>query len=103
MRHLGALVLHFQDQFSVKDKPRNSIEMLERRKFPQLSKAIKTNRQNSGTSEFKAGLKAGLKFFITDFAKVCKGIYLVKHDDDKASEIDKFVTVFQLNYKKCIC
>jgi len=71
MRHLGALVLHFQDQFSVKDKPRNSIEMLERRKFPQLSKAIKTNRQNSETSEFKAGLTAGLKFFITDFAKVC--------------------------------
>lgn len=29
----------------------------------------------------------------------CAKVKHVKHDDDKASEIDKFVTVFQLNYK----
>ena len=44
------------------------------------------------------GLKTQLYYLIKRFAKIIKGTHLVRDDDDKAAEIDKFVQVLELHH-----
>ena len=97
MRRLASLFVEFKHQFGDTDIPRNSYEMLQRSKFPELERAIQSYTQ-SGTAAFKAGLKSSLNYLIKRFAKMCKGVHLINDRDEEAEEIDKFLSVFQLHY-----
>jgi len=97
MRRLASVFREFQRQCEGDDIPKNSIEMLQRSKYPQLECAIRTYTL-SGSEDFRAGLKCTLNYLIKKFAKVCKGMHLVNGSDEKATEIDNFLVVFQLHY-----
>ena len=98
MRKLGNLYLEFTQQNPPSlGSPASSVDMLERRNFPTLEKAITIYTTRDDT-DLKAGLKASLYYLLKTMARIVKGTYIVNHEDDKATEIDKFVVVLELNH-----
>ena len=98
MRKLGNLFLEFsQHNPPSLGSPATSLDMLERRNFPTLEQAIGTYTTHDET-DLKAGLKASLYYLLKTMAKIVKGTFIVKHEDEKAAEIDKFVVVLELNH-----
>ena len=77
--------------------PATSIDMMERQNFPALEQAIGKYTTHNDT-DLKAGLKASLYYLLKTRAKIVKGTYITNHEDDRATEIDKFVVVLELNH-----
>ena len=71
--------------------------MMERQHFPALDQAIGKYTTQDDT-DLKAGLKASLYYLLKTMAKIVKGTFIVNDEDDKATEIDKFVVVLELNH-----
>ena len=46
--------------------------------------------------EIKAGLKHALYYLVKNMVTICKGTY-INDEDDKASEVDKFLEVFSMH------
>ena len=98
MRKLGNLYLEFSQQNpQTLGSAATSLDMLERRNFPTLEKAITTYTTRDDT-DLKAGLKASLYYLLKTMANIVKGTFIVNHEDDKATEIKKFVVVLELNH-----
>ncbi|XP_069121058.1 myosin heavy chain, skeletal muscle-like isoform X4 [Argopecten irradians] len=95
MRRFAHLFLEFKS-LAVKGKQRitSSVDMLCRDHFNFLREAISnvTTREDGST---KSGLKTGIGFLLKRAAKILKGEYLIQKKDDKATEVDNFVTVLQ--------
>ena len=67
--------------------------MMECRNFPALDQAI-----GNYTTRDDTDLKASLYYLLKTMAKIVKGTFIVNHEDDKATEFDKFVVVLELNH-----
>ena len=67
--------------------------MMERQNFPALDQAI-----GKYTTQDDIDLKASLYYLLKTMAKIVKGTFIVNDEDDKATEIDKFVVVLELNH-----
>ena len=77
------MFLEFSDQNPPSlGSPATSIDMMERQ----------------DDTDLKAGLKASLYNLLKTMAKIVNGTFIVNHDDDKATEIDKFVIVLELKH-----
>lgn len=76
----------------------NASEMLQRRNFTILEEAIEryTTRDVS-EGGIKAGLKMSIFYLLRCMAKIVKATFLVRDQDEKAAEIDKFLQVLDLN------
>jgi hypothetical protein len=97
MRRLAYLFLAFKKTCeSAGVDVLSSNDMLNRTNFPYLEDAI-LQYTGSSVGELKAGLKTALNYLLKRFSKVAKASLLVRGEDEKASEIDKFLDVFQLN------
>ena len=97
MRRLGHLFLHFKSSLPSSSPLPTAVDMVTRRNFESLTKAIKTYCSKDDSEEIKAGLKHALQYLIKTMASICKGTYLINNEDDKASEVDKFLEVFSLH------
>ena len=92
MRRLSTLYQAFKKV----QQTSSSEDMLVRRNFHSLTTAIEET--TTSDSEVKAGLKTALYYLLQKFAKVLKGSYLIKDEDSRAEEIDKFLQVLALNH-----
>ena len=72
-------------------------DLRDRRNFPTLELANGTYTTRDDT-DLKAGLKASLYYSLKTWAKIVKGTFIVNHEDDRATEIGKFVVVLELNH-----
>jgi hypothetical protein len=98
MRRLAYLFLAFKNTCeSAEVQVSSSSDMLNRKNFPYLEDAISQYTCSSVGDGLKAGLKTALNYLLKRFSKVAKASLLVRGEDEKASEIDKFLDVFQLN------
>ena len=64
----------------------------DRRNFPALELANGTYTTRDDT-DLKAGFKASLNYFLKTKANIVKGTFVINHEDEKASKIDKFIVV----------
>ena len=71
--------------------------MMERQIFRALDQAIGKYTTRDDTY-LKAGLKASIHYLLKTMARIVKGTFIVNHEDDKATEIDKFIVVLELNH-----
>lgn len=125
MRRIASLYLHFKEVQEEKsngveresniearnsadepvDQPANQVvnpvldssEILQRESFPTLEEAIDRYTTREMEGGIKAGLKMSLFYLLKSMAKIVKATYLVKNEDNKANEIDKFLQVLDLN------
>src|ERR1043165_7240206 len=99
MRRLAYLYLAFKRQCENADVlVLSSSDMLSRKNFSYLEDAITEYTGSSSSPDgLRAGLKTALNYLLKRFLKVVKASHLVRDEDDKASEMDKFLEVFQLN------
>ena len=95
MRRLATLFLKFSSVCQDNVPALTSSDMLTRNKFESLLVAIKELTYEDG--QLKAGLKTAYYYLLKKFAKVVKASFLVRDDDEKAAEIDKFLEVLALN------
>lgn len=102
MRRLGYLFFEFQNQCRAlaeqTEKPSSIVDMLSRRRFESLQKAIKAYTL-ADTDEMKAGLKHHVFYLVLKFAKHQKVVYLIEENDVKAKEVENFIDVLNLNSK----
>ena len=96
MRMLANLYTTFRQQDPpYSNNPPSSLDMLERSNFPALEQAIHIY---AGSGEaLKAGLKGSLYYLLKK-----KADFIIKHEDDKAAEVDKFVVVLEM-YQSPFC
>ena len=92
MRRLASLLESFRDVCN--NKLLTGEEMLERKRFGDLETAI----ENLCSNDEKPSLKVALGFHLKSAAKTMKGMYLMDTDDDKATEMDKFLTLLDLHW-----
>ena len=84
MRKLGNLYLEFSQQNHPSLGSPTSLDMLERRNFPTLEKAIAIYTTHDDT-DLKAGLKASLHYLLKTKANIVKGTFVINHEDEKAN------------------
>ena len=97
MRMLANLYKEFKDQNPPSpSNPATSIDMLERRNFPALEQAIQ--QYTSSGNQLKAGLKSSVYYLLKKTASAVKANFIINHEDEKASEIDKFVVVLEMHH-----
>ena len=95
MRKLGNLYLHFKSQDGVVSQNNNILDMFMRCNFINLKQAIE-NYTEKENAKIKAGLKHVLYYLLTSTAHIIKGTFLMKDEDHKADQIDKFLSMFKL-------
>ena len=96
MRKLGNLYLKFSQQ-----NPQTLGSHLTR--YAGTLETFRHSRKQSqrtqlAMTDLKAGLKASLYYLLKTMAKIVKGTFIVNHEYDKATEIDKLVVVLELNH-----
>ena len=97
MRRLATLYTHFNNQPGAANKNEGTAaDMFQRIHFPALEDAIRTYT-NTG-EHLKAGLKIAMAYLLRTTCKILKGTYLSERADDKASEIDKYLEILNLNH-----
>ena len=97
MRMLANLYKEFKDQKPpCPSKPATSVDMLENRNFPALEQVIQL--YTSSGHQLKAGLKGSLNYLLKKTASVVKANFIINHEDEKVSEIDKSVVVSQMHH-----
>jgi hypothetical protein len=96
MRRLATLFLTFKNLCGKNGRVvETSSDMLCRQTFDYLMSAIKEETMKD--DQLLAGKKTAYYYLIKKFAKVVKASCLMKDEDDKANEIDKFTEVLALN------
>lgn len=105
MRRLSALYLLFLKQQEelgvVKQREGNVADMFIRANFTHLEQAVieyTTKGFGNSTDDLKHGLKTAIYYLIKKACKLIKGMYLIDDEDDKASDVDKFIDVFELSH-----
>lgn len=105
MRRLSALYLLFLKQQEelgvVKQREGNVADMFIRANFTHLEQAVieyTTKGFGNSTDDLKHGLKTAIYCLIKKACKLIKGMYLIDDEDDKASDVDKFIDVFELSH-----
>jgi len=99
MRRLASLALSFKSAALRDNKALTSEDMLHRTHFEYIESAVDELSTNSeANNALKAGTKLGLGYVLKKAAKVMKVRYLIGDKDDKASDVDNFVTVLNLNW-----
>lgn len=83
--------MKLEEQFAVQ------IKMLKRNNFNTLAEAVEAYTAKDET-DLKPGLKIGLYYLLKTALKIVKVTYLTQSKDDDAAEIDKFVSVLELNH-----
>ena len=79
-------------------KQGNITDLFARSNFSHLEKAIETYTTDpNNTSSIKSGLKVGVQNLLKTTSKILKGLHLMNDEDEKAADIDKFVTLLELN------
>lgn len=101
MRRMGTLYNEFKSQHEVHGtaplQQGNAGDMFNRDHFEALRGAIEKLTFTEG--KLKPGLKLGLYFLIKNATKITKGSLLCSRRDEEASEVEKFVTVLELNHQ----
>ena len=105
MRRIGRLYMHFRELLEQEGTPLTSADdsssMLCRAHYSTLEEAVRkctTNPDVTDESEsLKAGLKNALYYLLKNMARIVRATRLVKGEDDKANEINKFTEVLALN------
>ena len=111
MRRLANLYLHMKASEETLGKlptdDGNIGDIFKRNNFRHLEEALNTcttvedsDSTKDGRS-LKAGLKMGLYYLLKASSKILKGLNLIEDNDEgdrKAEEIDKFISVLELNY-----
>jgi len=100
MRRLASLFIKFREEVK-REAPDTSVEvkdMLCRDHFPSLETAVIQVTTSQDGTEIKSGLKLGLYYLLKKLAKVIKINYLVKKQDDLATEVDKFTDILGMNF-----
>ncbi|XP_060085309.1 uncharacterized protein LOC132564693 [Ylistrum balloti] len=93
MRKFANLFLNFKSLAQQKKcKITSTVEMLNRNHFMFLRDAL-DNITTKEDGSIKTGLKVSLGFLLKRSANVLKGHYLVQKADDKAKEVENFLTV----------
>ncbi|KAJ8046374.1 hypothetical protein HOLleu_05024 [Holothuria leucospilota] len=103
MRRLASLYKCFKEQSKIHstfevEESGTSQDMFRRRSFNVLIEAIHSYTSNEGKAGVKSGLKLGLYYLLKKASKVIKATHLMEEKDSEASEIDKFISVLELNY-----
>ena len=104
MRRLASLYLHMVDKEqtlgALPIKEGNLSDLYRRNNFRHLEEALDvyTSLENSESSQIKAGLKLGLYYLIKSSSKILKALYLIEDNDKQAADVDKFVSVLELNH-----
>ncbi|KAJ8050179.1 hypothetical protein HOLleu_03277 [Holothuria leucospilota] len=105
MRRPSALYLLFlkqQEQLGVvRQREGNIADMFIRANFTHLEQAVieyTTKGFGNSTDDLKHGLKTAVYYLIKKACKLIKGMYLIDDEDDKASDVDKFIDVFELSH-----
>jgi hypothetical protein len=97
MRRIAKLYAEFKQLCTEEQTPnKSSADMLIRSNFNVLTDAISACTTKEDKT-LKAGLKSLMYYGIKNFAKITRGSFLVKNEDEKALEISKFVEVLELN------
>ena len=91
MRRLARLLIAFREASN--DSTLRGEDMLDRSRFAQLEEALDTANKTSS-----AGLNVALGYLLKWSAKVMKGVYLTDKEDEKAAEVDRFLSVLDLNW-----
>ena len=102
MRRLASLYLVYKDQdAALANNQENSTvaEMFKREHFNVLSEAIQDYTTQAVSSGIKSGLKTALYYLIKKACKIIKSIHLMERQDESAAEIDRFISVFELNHE----
>jgi hypothetical protein len=98
MRRIAKLYAEFKRLCTEEQTPNNSsADMLIRSNFDMLADAIEACTTKEDKT-LKAGLKTLMYYGIKNFAKITRGSFLIRNQDDKAHEISKFVDVLELNH-----
>ncbi|KAJ8050230.1 hypothetical protein HOLleu_03349 [Holothuria leucospilota] len=85
----------------VKQREGNIAEMFIRANFTHLEQAVieyTTKGFGNSTDDLKHGLKTAIYYLIKKACKLIRGMYLIDDEDDKASDVDKFIDVFELSH-----
>nr|XP_054753532.1 uncharacterized protein LOC129259256 [Lytechinus pictus] len=104
MRRLASLYKIMQQTESklgeLPAKEGNVSDLMKRANFRHLEEAIEeyTTRDVQTGTDVKAGLKSGIYYLLKSACKILKGTYLMDDNDDKAADIDKFVSVLELTH-----
>nr|XP_054771810.1 uncharacterized protein LOC129279772 [Lytechinus pictus] len=102
MRRLAALYLTFKEAHEVHNsdkelKEDNAGDLFDRTNFQVLVESVGIFTLDKDTQELKPGLKIGVYYLLKKAATITKATYLANAQDDKATEIDKFLEVLKLN------
>ncbi|XP_071830672.1 uncharacterized protein [Apostichopus japonicus] len=102
MRRLASLYLHFKEQKTIHAshftlETGTSRDMFDRKNFSILSEAINAYTLNKEKASIKSGLKLGIYYLLKKASKVIKATHLVEENDIAAADIDRFVSVLELN------
>ncbi|XP_033101539.1 uncharacterized protein LOC117104801 [Anneissia japonica] len=104
MRRLACLYLemlkHEETLGQIPSKEGNVADMFKRKNFNHLEAAIDTYTRNntSDIQTVKAGLKSGLYYLLKSTSKILKAIYLVEEKDELSDDVDKFISLLELNH-----
>ena len=72
-------------------------DILDRKHFESLSKAICSMTKNEITGTLKAGQKLRIGYLLKKAIKVMKGYYIMHGKDEKMKEVENFAAVLDLN------
>jgi len=102
MRQLASLILEFKRKAESDGVTVTCHDLVNRKFYPYLAAAIQAlsfrsqPEDDDSQEHLKAGTKLGLQHLIKTAAKVMKLKYLVEDNDNKAKDVDNFVTVFSM-------
>ncbi|GFS21611.1 histone-lysine N-methyltransferase SETD8-A [Elysia marginata] len=97
MRTLGNLILQLRKE--AHDDSLEGRDILKRKNFENLTKAIQQMTHNEDTGILKPGLKLDVGFLLKKIVKVMKGRYIQENNLNEAEEQDRFSTLLDLNWK----
>ncbi|PIK43850.1 hypothetical protein BSL78_19292 [Apostichopus japonicus] len=105
MRRLATLYMTFLEQQleygPIKEIEKNLADMFLRDNYTHLEHAIlkyTMNGEGKSMADLKYGLKTALYYLIKKSCQIIQGTFLIGNEDDKATELDKFMGVFELNH-----
>ncbi|XP_041456679.1 uncharacterized protein LOC121408987 isoform X1 [Lytechinus variegatus] len=101
MRRLGRLYLAFrktEDTLGELPIKRGDIsDVFQRENWVHLEQAVESCTIKEDGKTIKVALKLGLLYLIRNACKILKGTYLIQDEDSRAEDIDKFLSVLDLN------
>lgn len=100
MRRLATLYIIFEESGSDSDPisrcENSAADMFLRSNWNHFENAVRTYSEDGEV--LKYGLKTALFYLVKKSGKILKASYLISDEDDKASAVDKFVEVLEVNH-----